>query len=131
CVPLTLASTPSSPIRIRTGSVLMNKPITRSAPAPPCIRPNNPVPNTTPPPLHPAEQHRPEYPILPPTHSRQHLRPCHMTHTRRTHSQLARSLPYPPRQPTLKQNLRFLYPRPVTLHIHQPKRRRRFLHIPQ
>ncbi|GAA0928151.1 hypothetical protein GCM10009575_029400 [Streptomyces rhizosphaericus] len=35
------------PVRARTGSVLMNSPGTRSAPAPAFIRPNSTVPNTT------------------------------------------------------------------------------------
>ena len=38
---------PASPTAMRTGSVLMNIPSARSAPAPPCMRPNSTVPNTT------------------------------------------------------------------------------------
>ncbi len=47
CVFCTLERTSSVPRRIRNGSVLMNIPSTRSAPSPPCIRPNITVPNTT------------------------------------------------------------------------------------
>ena len=81
--------------------------------------------------LHPPEQHRPKHHILTPTHSCQHLRPRHMTHTRRTHPQLPRSFPYSSPQSGIQQNPRFLYPRPIPLHIQQPKRRRRLFYIPQ
>src|ERR1700730_5049031 len=81
--------------------------------------------------LHPSEQHRPEHHILAPTHARQHLRPGHMAYPRRTHSQLPRPLPHSPGQRAVQQNSRFLDPTPVTLHIQQPERRCRLLHVPQ
>ena len=43
----TLSSTPLSSKSSRIGSVLMKSPIARSAPEPPCIRPNSTVPKTT------------------------------------------------------------------------------------
>ena len=47
CIPDTAASTDPAPTRTRTGSVFMNGPGTRSAPAPAFIRPNSTVPKTT------------------------------------------------------------------------------------
>ncbi|NHH97413.1 hypothetical protein DYY66_0865 [Candidatus Nitrosotalea sp. FS] len=54
-----------------------------------------------------------------------------MTHTRRTHSQLPRLLPYPPPQSSFHLHSRFLDPPPISSHLHQPVRRRRLFHLPQ
>ena len=82
--------------------------------------------------LHPPEQHRAEHHILAPAHPRQHLRPRQVAQARRTHpkrarlrSQAARSSP----RSTLSRASSIAVP--VALHIHQPKRRRRLVHVPQ
>ncbi len=47
CTIRTLSTTLEASISIRSGNVLMNTPSARSAPVPPCMRPNSTVPNTT------------------------------------------------------------------------------------
>src|ERR1700728_2964172 len=82
-------------------------------------------------PLRPPKQHRPKHHILSPTYRPQHPAPCHMTQTCRAHSQLPRTLPHPSRQLHFQLESCFLDPTAVSSHLHQPKRRRRLLHIPQ
>ena len=92
------------------------QPSTRSAPSPPCIRPNSTVPNTT--------SSRPVSRASTCAHARWH-RLAALTPRRRARcrSRRARSrLHLPPR---------FLDPAAVALHIQQPERRRRLLDIAQ
>src|SRR5713101_2239144 len=49
-------------------------------------------------PLHPPQQHRPEYHILTSRHPPQHLPPRQMTQARRAHPYSPRTLPHPPPQ---------------------------------
>ena len=65
------------PTGMRTGRVLMNMPSTRSAPAPPCMRPNRTVPKTT---------------SLSSGEPGQHLRPGQVAQAGRAHAQAARLL---------------------------------------
>ena len=116
-----LAAPPPRPLprppAIRTGSVLMNSPITRSAPSPPCIRPNSTVPNTT--------SSRPDSRASTCAHATWHRLAALTPSARaRSRSRCARS----PRPPARRASS---IPRPVSLHIQQPERRRRLLHVSQ
>src|SRR5713101_9113613 len=82
-------------------------------------------------PLHPPQQHRPEYHILTSRHPPQHLPPRQMTQARRAHPYSPRTLPHPPPQLLLHCTPPLPDPSPISLHILHPIRQRRLLHIPQ
>ena len=107
----TPSATLSSPILRRTGRVLMNMPSTRSAPSPPCMRPNSTVPNTT--------SSRPVVRASTCAQARWH-RLAALTPRARACSRRRRA-----RSESSSQH-RFFDPRAVALHVEQTERRRRF-----
>ena len=116
CVCCTLARTPSSPIRIRTGKRVDEQP---QHP----IRPRSA--------LHAPEQHRPEHHVAPARDPRQHLRPGQVAQARRAHAQRAR-----PRRSRLASaastaSRAFHDPAAVALHVEQPERRGRLVDVAQ